>query len=334
MKLKALGVALMLCACGIILSAQEETPPLESEPTVGYMPLIQSPPTCPCLTAGLLPAKAKRELTLSVDIPISPFWDTVKEDRIQNRTVQFGGTATPLRDTVMFGGWPVPRINFTSVNFRIVAEGGIMKTLNANPSRTMKQVRGELEGSVWHILVGTDGFWGQEQIPSTVKGVNFNADFRRHSYGGQGWLGVKFGDFNRSFVAGRYGRGYIKTKGETRFVVPSIVDELDWFPAYFEEFRTVSVSVEGKIKVKRVSQSVRVDDVKYERVALSPDSLRFGENHLQDLWLRTETEVILFSRVSFLRGVVVFTKDFRGQNRLMFTNDYSSVRVLLRLTLN
>jgi len=209
-----------------------------------------------------------------------------------------------------------------------------MKTLGENPSRTMEQAHLILEGAVWHVLVGAEGFWGQEQISRATKGVNFDADFRRRSVGGQGWLGVKFGDFNRSFVAGRYGRGYARTEGETHFIVPSIADDLDWFPVYLEEFRTVSVSVEGKARAKRISQSVRFDRVEYERVIPSPDPLRFGENRLEDIWLRTETEFIPFSHARFLRGVVILTKDFRDQNRLMFINDYSSVRVLLRLSFN
>lgn len=330
MMVKVLSMVFMLFICGVVLSAQEEVSPLESRSTVWYSFLVRPPSTCQCLMTHLLPQKQRP--VLSLDIPVSPLWDMIKEDRIQNRTIQFGGTTTPWKDTVMFGGWPVPRLIFAMSDFRTVLEGGSMKTLEAGPSRTMKQADGTIEGAVWHVLVGADSFFGQEQIPGIIKGLNFDADFRRRSHGGQGWLGVKFGDFNRSFVAGRYGRGHAWTEGETRFIVPSIVDELDWFYLYLEEFRMASVSVEGKIRLKRISQSVRFDVVEYKRVFPSPDPLRFGENHLQDMWLRTETEVIPFSHARFLRGVVILTKDFRDQNRLMFTNDYSSVRVFFRLS--
>ncbi len=326
---KVLIMSLALCICGPALSAQEEPPPLESRPTIWYAVLVQPPAICSCFPIKPLPKK--QGPTLSVDIPLSPFWDTVREDRIKNNTIQFGGSATPWKNTAIFGGWPVPRIIFAASDFRAMLEGGIMKTLNVSPSRIMGQVRGGLEGSVFYVLVGADGFWGQEQVLSATKGVNFDANFRRLSFGRQGWLGVKVGDFNRNFIAGRYGKGYAWTEGETRFVVPSIIGELDWFPAYFEEFKTTSVSVEGKVKVKRISQSIRFDDVKYERVIPSPDPLRFGENRLHDLWLRTETEVMPLSHVGV---VVIWTKDFRDQNRLMFINDYSSVRVLLRLVFN
>ena len=333
MKVKVLCTAIVLCLYGIALSAQKgplSLEPLPSRSIIGYAVLMQLPPTCQCLKTYSPRQKQKQGPVFSIDILISPFWDTVREDRIKNRTIQFGGSATPWKETIMFGGWPIPRIIFTASNFRTSLEGGIMKALNASPSRTMEQARLILDGSIWHALIGAEGFFGQEQILLISKGVNFNADFRRRSFGGQGWLGMKFGDFNRSFIAGRYGRGYAWTGGETRFVIPSI-GELDWLPLYLEEFKTVSISVEGKVKVKWISQSVRFDRVEYERVALSPDPLRFGENRLEEMWLRAETEIVPFSRVRFLRGVVIWTKDFRDQNRLMFVNDYSSVRVFLRL---
>ncbi|MDP2861085.1 MAG: hypothetical protein Q8N98_05265, partial [bacterium] len=293
---RILCVIVALCVYGTILFAQTETnlPLLPSEPIVDYAPLFQAHLICqyPPIHS---PSKThsppqKQGVVLSVDIPLSPLWDTVREDRIKNRTIQFGGSATPLKSIVEFGGWPVPRIIFAAPDFRAAIEGGIMKTSDASSFRTMEQAHAVLDGAVWYVLVGAEGFFGQEKFPRITKSVNFEADFRRRSYGGQGWLGIKIGDFNRSFIAGRYGRGYARTEGETRFIIPSI-DELDWFPLYLEEFRTESFSVEVKAKAKRVSQSVRFNRVEYERMIPSPDPLRFGENRLRDIWLRTETEV-------------------------------------------
>lgn len=334
MKVKVLSAVIMLCIWVSDLSAQEKPQylaPLASKSTVWYTVLIEPPLTCQCLKNDSPPQK--QGPIFSIDIPISPFWDTVQEDRIKNRTIQFGGSATPLKSTVAFGGWLAPRVIFTTPYFRTTFEGGVIKTLDLGPSRTMKQGHLVLEGSLWHVLVGAEGLFGQEEVPQLTKGINFEVYFRRRSYGGQGWLGAKFGDFNRSFVAGRYGRGYARTEGATRFNVPN-VNDLDWLPVYLEEFRTTPFSVEGKAKAKRISQSIRFDRVEYERMALSPDPLRFGENRLEDRWLRTETEVVPFSHARALRGVVIWTKDFRDQNRLMFINDYSSVRVLLRFTFN
>ncbi len=333
---KILCAIIVSCVYGTILFAQTETnlPPLPSRPIVDYAPLFQVHLVCQYLPIHSLSKthslSKKQGTVLSVDIPLSPLWDTVQEDRIKNRTIQFGGSATPLKSIVEFGGWPVPRIIFAAPDFRTILEGGVMKTLGINPSRIMEQAHAVLDGAVWYVLVGAEGFFGQEEISRITKSVNFETDFRRRSYGGQGWLGIKIGDFNRSFIAGRYGRGYARTEGETRFIIPSI-DELDWFPLYFEEFRTVSVSVEGKAKVRRISQSVRFNRVEYERMIPSPDPLRFGENHLEDMWLRTETEIMPLPHVGV---VMIWTKDFRDQNRLMFINDYSSVRVLLRLAFN
>ncbi|HEY4474891.1 MAG TPA: hypothetical protein VJC06_03150 [Candidatus Paceibacterota bacterium] len=328
--MKNLYLAVMLCIWGTTLFAQTEIdlPPLVSTPIAGYMFLVDPPLTCQCLKTSL-PSK-KQGPILSLDIPISPLWDIVHGDRIKNNTIQFGGSAMPLKSTVMFGGWPVPRIAFATSDFRTTLEGGVMKTLNESFARTMEQVNGVFEGSIWYVLVGAEGLFGREEIPQIIKGVNFDADFKRRSYGGQGWLGLKIGDFNRNFVVGRYGMGYARTEGTNHFDIPGI-GNLDWFPVYLEEFRTTSFSVEGKARAKRISQSVRLDRVEYERMVPSPDPLRFGENSLQDLWLRTETEVVPFSHARFLRGVVILTKDFKDQNRLMFINDYSSVRVLLRL---
>jgi hypothetical protein len=300
---KILSIILVLCICGVALSAQEKLPPLESK------------------------------LKISIDVPFFPFWDTVKVDRIKNRTIQFGGSATPWKSTAMFSGLTVPRVIFTESDVRIVFEGGIMKTHDENTSRTMGQVHAVIEGAIWFVLVGSDGFFGQEQIPKITRGMNFETDFLRRSSGGQGWFGMKFGDFNQDFVVVRYGRGYVWTKGETHFIIPDI-DNSDWLPLYLEQFRTVSLSAEGTARARRISQSVRLDAVEYERVIPSPDPVRFGENHIRDMWLRTETEVIPFSRLRSLRGVVVLTKDFRNQNRLMFLNDYSSVQVFLRILFN
>ncbi len=323
--------AIILCVWGTAVFAQTEVslPPLTSKPIVGCMLPIEAPLTHKYLKT--YPPAEKQGSIFSLDISISPLWDTVLGDRIKNNTVQFGGSATPWKSTDMFGGWPVPKVTFATSDLRIILEGGVMKTLDGNFVRTMGQFNGVFEGSIWYVLVGTEGFFGQEEIPKIIKGINFDADFRRRSYGGQGWLGIKIGDFNRNFIAGRYGSGYARIEGANHFDVPSI-SESDWFPVYLEEFRTKSFSVEGKVRVKKISQSVRFDRVEYERVAPSPDPLRFGENRLEDLWLRTETEIIPFSHAHFLRGVMVLTKDFKDQNRLMFINDYSSVRVFLRLS--
>lgn len=302
MKIRILCTAIMLGIFGVTLSAQEEP-------------------------------SQKPEPLFSLDISLSPFWDTVRESRIQNRTIQFGGLATPWKNTIMFGGLPIPRIIFKTSDFRTTLEGGIMKTLDANPSRTMRQANITIEGAVWHVLFGVDSFFGQEKIYQAAKNVNFESDFRRISGGGQSWLGVKFGDFNRSFIVGRHGRGYVRTEGAIQFNVPNI-NNPDWSLVYLEEFRTKSFSVEGKLTARRISQSVKFDWIEYERVIPSPDPLRFGENYLEDMRLRTETEIIPFSQARFLRGVVVLTKDFRDQNRLMFINDYSSVRVFLRFSFN
>src|SRR3989344_973325 len=325
-----LWTMIMLCIFRTASFAQTDAQPpvLPSEPIISYTLFVQPHLTCQCLPTNSTPKE--RAPIFFLDIPISPFWDTVGADRIKNRTIQFGGSATPWKETAVFGGWPVPRIIFAVSDFRASVEGGIMKTQNASLVRTMEQAYVTLDGAVWYVLVGAEGFFGQEQIPRATKSVNFEADFRRRSYGGQGWLGIKIGDFNRSFIVGRYGRGYARTEGSTRFNVPS-VDDLDRFSLYAEEFKIESFSVEGKARAKRISQSVQFERVEYQRVIPSPDPLRFGENHLQDMRLETETEITPFPRARLLRGVVVLTKDFRNQNRLMFINDYSSVRVFLRL---
>lgn len=325
---KTLCVVVVLCVFATNLFAQTETalPILTSKPVVGYTPFVKPVSDCQCFKTDS-PSKKQRPV-FSLDIPLSPSWNTVREDRIKNHTIQFGGSATLWDKTIGSKGWPIPRVVFASPDLRMSVEGGVIKTSDANFSRKMTQINFALDKNLWFVLIGTNGFFGHEQIPRIINGVNFDADFRRRSIGGQGWLGVKFGDFNRNFIAGRYGRGYIRTDGKIRFVVPSIVEELDWFSEYLEEFKTESISVEGKVKAKWISQSVRADWVKYNRVVPSPDPLRFGENRLEDVWLRTETEVMPFKHLGI---VVVLTKDFQDQNRLMFINDYSSARVFIRL---
>ncbi|KKR02524.1 MAG: hypothetical protein UT29_C0001G0004 [Candidatus Yanofskybacteria bacterium GW2011_GWA1_39_13] len=321
-------VMLYLSATTVFAQAETSLLPLSSTFDVNFIPLAQSISGCDCSKTDSVSKKQKS--VFSLDIPLLPFWETVQEIRIKNRDIQFGDSTTPWEKTVKSKSWPLPRVVFASPDFRMSVEGGAIKTSDANLSRKMTQVSLGLEGSLWFVLIGADGLVGQEQIPGIMKGVNFEANFRRRSGGGQGWLGVKLGDFNHNFIVGRYGRGYIYTDGSTRFNIPD-VDDIDWLPVYVEEFKTTSFSVEGKMRTKLISQSVRFDGVEYKRVTPSPDSMRFGENRLEDLWLTTETEIVPFPRIDFLRGVVVLTKDFKDKNRLMFFNDYSAVRIFIRL---
>ena len=330
MTVRTLCTVIMLCFYGTTLFAQTETDlsPLPSVLNACYVPFAKPVSACHC--SKINSASEKHKSVFSLDIPLLPFWETVSVDTIKNQTVQFGESTTSWVDTTRFDGWPVPKIVFATSDFRMSTEGGVLKTSATNISRTMKQVRMTLDGSLWFVLIGADGLIGQEQIIGIMKGVNFQADFRRRSGGGQGWLGVKFGDFNHNFVTGRYGRGYIYTDGSTRFNIPD-VDGIDWLPTYVEEFKSTSFSVEAKMGLKRIGQSVRFDRLEYERIIPSPDPLRFGKNRFEDLWLTAETEIAPFSKFDVLRGVIVLTKDFGDKNRLMFINDYSSIRFFVRL---
>lgn len=328
--LRSLCTAVILCICGTGLFAQAEInpPPLSMVPNTYYVSFVQPISDCCCVKKDSTPKK--QGSVFSLDVPVASSWEMIDEDRIKKHTIQSGGSMPLWVKTAKSDKWPVPRIIFSTPNFMVKAEGGVAKVSTPSP-RTMAQADMATERSVWFVLVGASGFFGQEQVSEIEKGVNFSADFRRRSGGGQGWLGIKFGDFNRNFIAGRYGKGYVYTDGADQFNVPG-VDGLDWLPVYIEEFKTELASVEGKTRTRWISQSVRVDWVKYNRVNLSPDPLRFGENYLEDMWLRTETEITPFSKINFLRGVVVLTKDFGDKNRLMFFNDYSSVRFFVRLT--
>lgn len=329
--IKVLCIAVTLCVSATTLFAQEEVAPLPFSAKLSAVYVVFAKPilNCQCLKTEEVPVK-KRSLVFSFDVPVVSSWDTVEDDRIKNHTVQQGSSMSGWVKTAKSDSLLFPRIVFSTPNFRIKAEGGVMKFLIPN-SRTITQRHLVLERSIWFVLAGADGFFSQEQAPDIIKGVNFSADFRRLSVGRQGWLGVKLGGFNRNFLAVRYGRGYTDTKGETHFNVSGI-DGLDWFTLYSEEFKTEFLSVEGKIRAKRISQSLRIDGVEYRRVTPSPDPLRFGENRFQDLWLTAETEIAPFPKVNFLRGVVVLTKDFGNKNRLMFFNDYSAVRFFVRLS--
>lgn len=331
MTVKILCTVIMLCFCGTTLFAQTETDlsPLSSVLNNYYVPFAQPISDCRCVKTESTPKK--QGSVFSLDVPLLPFWETVNVDTIKNKTIQFGEATPPWGNMIKSGGWPAPKIIFATSDFRMLAEGGVIKTSAINISRTMKQVHISIDGSLWFILIGADGLVSQEQIPRIMKGVNFEADFSRRSGGGQGWLGVKFGDFNHNFIAGRYGRGYTYTDGSTRFNIPNI-DGIDWLPVYVEEFKTTSISIEGKMRTKWISQSLRIDGVEYKRVNPSPDPLRFGDNRFEDLWLTAETEVTPFPKVDFLRGVIVLTKDFGDKNRLMFFNDYSAVRFFVRFS--
>lgn len=331
---RILCMAVMLCVSATTLFAQEEVVPLPLSaklPIVGYISFIKPVLSCDCLKKETSSKKVKPKVKpiFSLDIPIASSWDTVEEDRIKNHTVQQGSSMPLWVKTSRSDKWPIPRIIFSTQNFRIETEGGVMKVLTPSP-RTMAQVDMVMEKSIWFVLVGAGGFFSQEDFPEFSREVNFSADFRRLSVGRQGWLGIKLGDFNRNFIAGRYGRGNIYTDGSALFNVPG-VDGLDWLPLYIEEFKTESLSVEGKAKTRWVSQSMQINRVEYKRVTPSPDPLRFGENRFEDLWLTSETEITPFPKVGILRGVIVLTKDFRDKNRLMFFNDYSAVRFFIRL---
>ncbi|MBI2068784.1 MAG: hypothetical protein HYT67_01625 [Candidatus Yanofskybacteria bacterium] len=266
----------------------------------------------------------------AVDMPLFPLWETVSIDRIMNGAISAGPAVHPWSEVSSFGGWPVPRLNFSTDNTFFRTEGGVMKNAGGGHERNAGQINMAFDGSVWYALLGVDALFSQEKVSSAISGINFNADFRRRSYGGKGWVGIKIGSFADDYIAVRYAQGWIGTEGDSQFVVPD-VDGIEWQPLYLEEFQTRAVILDGQVRLSRLSQNVRAEKVVYKRVKRSTDPLVFGENYLGDFTVRSETELIPLKKHDLIRMVLAGTKDFGGNNKLLFQNDYSAVRILLRI---
>ena len=266
----------------------------------------------------------------TVDVPLSPFWETVSMGRIVNGTISAGSVMRPWEDVSHFGGWPVPRLSFSTNNIFFRAEGGVMKNSRNGHDRNAGQIDLSFDGSIRYALLGIDTLFSQEKISSAMSGVNFNADFRRRSYGGKGWAGIQIGSFADDYFAVRYARGWIRTEGNSQFIIPD-VGGIEWQPLYLEEFLTRAVVLDGQVRSGRLSQNIKTERVVYKRTKISTDPLVFGENSFSDFTVRSETELIPFKKHDLIRLVLAGTKDFGGNNKLLFQNDYSAVRVLLRI---
>ena len=271
----------------------------------------------------------KSEQLLTLDISFPTLWAVVDVRRIYNVTIQSGAFLEPWEDSVKFQEWPIPAFKAVTKNTLFRADADILNVRDRGLVRRADQIELGAEGGWWG-LIGISGFFSQETILGAIRGLSYDADFRRQSYGGNAWVGVKVGNFTKHFLLARYGRGYIGTRGDFMFRIVD-ADKVEWLPIYFEEFYTESFSVKETTRIKWVSQSIEVENIRYTRVVFSPNPAVFGKNKLEELIIRGELEFTPWSKYDKLRLLVVGTKDLRNRERLLFRNEPASVRALLRI---
>ena len=332
--LPVLFFALFSLNSSIAFGQGEINQPLSANPIFFIAPLAPIPVSfcedCRQLTEKKEKIKESSHL-FYVDMPVSFQWKTVDFGRIEDWSIQKGGQDSQWISSATVYKWPlVPRVGFMTEDLRLKAEGGLLKINESELLREMKQVDGSAEGNIWYFLLGGEVFFAQERIRNSVQGLNFDADFKRESFGGTGWEGAKVGSFNKNYITGRYGRGYMDTTGFFMFNVPG-VDGLEWIDFYVERFRTTSFLFDGQLKTRWIGQSVLVKRTEYERFFKSPDESRYGKNNFRDVIVRGETEILVLPKRDLLRVVVVGSMYFGDNQWLMFKNDHHSVAVFLRV---
>src|SRR6266536_861593 len=177
---------------------------------------------------------------IAFDIPFVKDQRTVRLDRIQ--TINAGSAIAPWSEDLSYD-WPVPRFHGAGRDVRADVQGGVFRALESNKTRDIRFVDGTLEGNLSWFVAGMNGFFSREEIPEALSGRHFAATFTRRGYGLRAWGGFKMGEFARTFVTVKAGRGYVEAKGENRF--DASVDGLDPTLLYYERFDSTVAVVDG-----------------------------------------------------------------------------------------
>lgn len=276
--------------------------------------------------------KKKEGHLFTFDVPLMLKGATIHPARIISLNLHIGPVINPWEEELKYRYLPIPEFGYSSKNVDLGVRGGLFLAEDEGLDRKNKNLVMSSQGSVWYVLVGSQSFIQKETVSRMPAIFDFVTDFSRLSYGGQGFVGAKFGSFTGNFLAVKVGRGYVSATGVQRYRRPDL-PELEELDLYDEEFLTNSVVAEGQLVFPRVGLRISTERNEYERVRNSPDPFRYGLNRFDDMKAQVELEItpIPVKKADMLRVVVRGTKTFDVNDGLLFLNDSPSLLVLIRI---
>jgi len=340
-----ISFAIML-SCLFHVSAQEadiqSRPPLSSQSLiliVAELPNVESDRELARLLSVETREKNEKPkndgMTVALDFPVfssgrSYFFE--KRIMIDSRLIagdnpRLGGTSDTQKEFILAKYEFVPKLNVYSRDFRAQLSGGIFE--NKDNKRKIGHAESSIEYGLWFALVGIDGFFEKENFLGVLEGQDFRISFGRVSYGGGGFLGFKFGDFQKSFLAGKFKRGYIFTEAEEIYKSSiTSVGPIKWYGA---EFKMDSISLESRLSFSYVAPYFSVEGKKYKRMVNRDGIFPLGINNFRELTTISAVEVTPSLKHDFIRFVVSYRRDFGRQDGLLIVSDPSEFQVFARL---
>lgn len=265
-----------------------------------------------------------------IDFPFFSDRETIDLQRIKKRNLNIGSILNPWEQDVRFDLRPIPRLELVTQDLNVTLNTNLDQYRESDITRHVKYARLSVESNIWAVAFGGESFIFREDVSNVLSVYKFKGDFYRYSYGGQGFWGLKFGNYVSNFISANYGVGYVLTNGQEIYHSPTLRKK-EILPLYKEEFRTRGFSLAGKLRVNPISAKLDVEKTWYYRVLASPDPLRFGLNRFEDLVARGTLEVSLLPKHDQIRLVAEMTKYLGSKERLLFKNNDPEFQLFLRI---
>ncbi|MEK7138612.1 MAG: hypothetical protein AAB799_00330 [Patescibacteria group bacterium] len=316
----------------LAVAGQEEQQLLSARPlpvVAVYLPDVRPSHELP---KNKVQEKKKDSFLFAIDFPLYPLITSVVDtEQVKNGVMPKDLSRLNKQADVKYP--IVPDFGFYSRNFYLDLNGGIFNVpVGKSGFLKLNYVDQTIQGSVWLILVGADGFFFKEAVPNVLGTDDFKINFSRQSYGGTGFGGLKIGRFNKTFVAGGVGRGYVFAKGEENYQ-SKIIPRLGPFTLYREEFRTLSVFGETRVALGHIVPRAKVERKTYERISSGSRLALYGfnSNRFQDTIVEAGLEVIPSLKHDLVRFIIKTGRVFGDKERLLLRSDRPEWQVFLRI---
>ncbi|MBI4120254.1 MAG: hypothetical protein HY454_02195 [Parcubacteria group bacterium] len=322
---KLISLATVFCLSISGLSAAQEQPLLTSKPLPIIAALLSD--VKPSVEINPPQKKEQEKFLLAIDVPLALWEYSASLNGVESRP--FGESIQSERRNIGFPYALWPRISFYSKNAHLDFRGGASTVWDGGKIRKNTEVNLLIEGSVWLVLVGVEGFKFDEDVPFVLAGDGYRIDFNRQAYGGDAWIGAKLGSFHGSFIAVRFGKGLVESQGKEEYV-SSVLNDSIFIPLYSQRFSLDRQSVEGRVLTRYFAPAFKFESNKYEKQARSEGDFVLKDNSFDDSMLRLEIELIPPPKRNPVRIVVQRTYYYGRWNRLLFKNYQSDWQVYLR----
>jgi len=307
---------------GLVFAEQQEQELLQARPlpvVAIYLPDVK--PNAE-LSKVKSQKKKKDNFLFAIDFPIYPMRTSIIDvEQIKNGTIPKDLGRLNRQADVKYP--IIPHLGFYSQSFYLDLDGGVFK-LPANKGEFIQSsyVAQTVQGSIWLVLFGADGFFFKETVPNVLSTEDFKINFTRQSYGGTGFSGIKLGRFNGTFLVGGVGRGYVFIEGEEDYR-SKIISRLGPFSLYHKEFWTLSEFGETRLALGHFAPRAKVERRTYKEI--SSGSL------FRDTTLEVDLEIIPSLKHNLVRFIVKTGKVFGGKERLLIRSDKPEWQVFLRI---